>query len=962
MLDMKDSSPLPEIRVVIIGAERDGKSSVANTILTKERFECGRTRTAQSEARHEIVDGRKLVVVDVPGWNYSPSRGKIPEWDKDYFKMNPSKCPPGPHAFLLVIAVDSRFSSEKKNTLQEYMKLLGDQVWQHTIVLFTFGDYLGPKTIEQYIESQGEALKWVIEKCHNRYHVINNKDRSNITQVMTLIDKIDEMVRANDDPVYRLDNHIFSAIKKKQEEIEKRAVERHRQALEIREQIKAKISENQPINTLQMVLLGSRFVGKTSVGKTILGIKDYEYEPTTFSYILHGTADNTEIAIVDTPGWTKGFPASDTPQMIKDEVLHSLFKCQTEPHVFLLVIDADASFNRSHLGAAISHVELLGGSVWKHTMVVFTRGDWLGSRSIEEYIEGEGGALQSLVERCGNRYHIMDNMNADDNSQVVELLEKIKLTLAGNNFQPFTSNKKMLEELMEREENVKKAALLRNQKGHRVQEGSAKKLNEVRILILGEKMSGKTTAANCILQRKVFPAQPNDGCLASETEVAGRRVTVVDTPGWQGVAECTWEKDKELVNGLTLSTPGFHAILFVISLDMKFNEVNKEMLVDHVELFGDNVWDHTMVLFINVDTLVVRSLEEFIEWEPEALHSLIDMCGNRYHCLDVTDKDNVSQHTQLFDKIEAMSAKNQGRLFHPDINDIHQRVEEKFQKRKIQERMQHIEQWFRRRELRLHRIYKEDLFDLQQDIKEIFPLLLGSKGKGKMECILNDIEEQISQIDAIILQSSKNEWSSLGFLPPSLSGSTQSMDEIQHWLSMYPTISNSASDNISQHPQLFEKIEAMSAKNQGPLFHPDINDIHQGVAEKFQKRTIQETMQHIIRSRELELHRMFKEKLVDLQQDIKETVSLSLGPKGKGKEKCILTDIEEQISQIDTIILQSSKQERSSMEIMPNLSGSTISMDKILHWLSMNPTSSNSASNLYQSQSSGFSSQINFGE
>ncbi|XP_077463602.1 GTPase IMAP family member 8-like [Stigmatopora argus] len=762
MSDTTDSSPLPEIRVVIIGAERDGKSSVANTILTKERFECGRTRTAQSEARHEIVEGRKLVVVDVPGWKNSPSLREIPEMDKDQFKMNLSKCPPGPHAFLLGIAVDSRFSSEKKNTLQEYMKLLGDRVWQHSIVLFTFGDYLGRNTIEQYIESQGEALKWVIEKCHNRYHVINNEDRGNLEQVTTLIDKIDEMVRANDDPVYRLDNHIFSAIKKKQEEIAKRAVERHRQALEIREQIKARISENQPINTLQMVLLGSRFVGKTSVGKTILGIKDYENEPTTFSKILHGTADNTEITIVDTPGWRKGFPASDTPQTIKDEVLLSLFKCQTEPHVFLLVIDADASFNHSHLGAAITHVELLGGSVWKHTMVVFTRGDWLGSRSIEEYIEGEGRPLQSLVERCGNRYHVMDNMNADDSSHVLELLEKIKLTLAGNNFQPFSPNMKMLEELMEREENVKKAALLRNQKGHQVQKDSAKKLNEVPILILGEKMSGKTTAANCILQRKVFPTQLYGGCLACQAQVAGRRVTVVDTPGWHTKAECTWEKDKEIVQGLTLSTTGFHAILLVISLDMKFNEVNKEMLVDHVELFGDNVWDHTMVLFINVDTLVVRSLEEFIEREPEALHSLIDMCGNRYHCLDVTDKDNVSQHMQLFEKIEEMSAKKQGCLFHPDINDIHQRVEEKFQKRKIQETMQHI---IRSRELELHRMFKQKLVDLQQDIKEIVPLSFGTKGKGKKKCILNGIEEQISQIDTIILQSSKQERRSMDYMP-----------------------------------------------------------------------------------------------------------------------------------------------------------------------------------------------------
>ncbi|XP_077572772.1 GTPase IMAP family member 8-like [Stigmatopora nigra] len=795
MSDTKEPSPSHEIRMVIIGARRDGKSSAANTILNKDRFECGRTRTAQSEVRHELVEGRKLVVVDVPGWKNSPSLSEIPKRDKDQFKMNASKCPPGPHAFLLVIAVDSGFSSKKKDTLLKYMKLLGDRVWKNTIVLFTFGDYLGLKTIEEYIESEGEALTCIIEMCHNRYHVINNKDRSSRTQVKMLIDKIDEMVKANDDSIYRLDNHIFTAIKKKQEEIAERAVKRHRQALDSREKIKAQISENEPINALQLVLLGSQLVGKTSVGKTILGIKEYENEEATRrSYILQGTVDNTDIKIVDTPGWRKGYPASETPQMIKDEVLHSLFMCPTEPHVFLLVIDADAAFNQSHLDAAITHVELLDDNVWNHTMVVFTHGDWLGSRSIEEYIEGEGKALQSLVERCGNRYHVMDNLEADDSSQVVELLEKIKLTLAGNNFQPFKSNMKMLEKLMERDKQVKMAALRRHQKGHQVQKGSAKKLNEIRILILGEKLSGKTTAANCILQRKVFPAQANEGCLAWQAQVAGRRVTVVDTPGWHKEPECTWEKDKEIVKGLTLSTPGFHAILFVISLDRKFDEVNKEMLLAHVELFGDNVWNHTMVLFSNVDTLANRSLEEFIEREPKALDSLIDMCGNRYHCLDVTVKKNVSQHPQLFEKIEAMSAKNQGQLFHPDIDDIQRSVEEKFQKRKIQATMQHmIEQGFRSRELELYRMFRQKLVDVQKDVKEIVPLLLGPMGKGKKKCILTDIEEQIGQINTVIMQSMKEERNSMDFGVPTLSGSTQSMDKILQWLSMNPTRPNSAS-------------------------------------------------------------------------------------------------------------------------------------------------------------------------
>lgn len=71
-----------EIRLILIGSRWAGKSSSGNTILRKERFECGRTRTAQSEVRHGLVDGRKLTVIDAPGWSSSLSLAEIPEGDK----------------------------------------------------------------------------------------------------------------------------------------------------------------------------------------------------------------------------------------------------------------------------------------------------------------------------------------------------------------------------------------------------------------------------------------------------------------------------------------------------------------------------------------------------------------------------------------------------------------------------------------------------------------------------------------------------------------------------------------------------------------------------------------------------------------------------------------------------------------------------------------------------------------
>lgn len=233
---------MPERRLVLIGARRDGKSSSANIILRKERFESGGIRTAHSEARNEIVENRNLVVVDTPGWKYSTSLSEISERDKQQLKLYASQCPPGPHAFLLVIPTDSSFTHTQKRAVQEHMKLLGDQVWRYTMVLFTIGDYLGRRTIEEHIESEGEALTWLIEKCQNRYHVFNNKDNSNSSQVIELMEKIDVMVDENDNSFYMLDNQMIDTIRKKQEEVAAKAEQRLRRVLEQRQEMKRVLS------------------------------------------------------------------------------------------------------------------------------------------------------------------------------------------------------------------------------------------------------------------------------------------------------------------------------------------------------------------------------------------------------------------------------------------------------------------------------------------------------------------------------------------------------------------------------------------------------------------------------------------------------------------------------------------------------------------------------------------------
>ncbi|XP_048029618.1 uncharacterized protein LOC125257189 isoform X2 [Megalobrama amblycephala] len=77
------------------------------------------------------------------------------------------------------------------------MAILGEDVWRHTIVLFTWKDRIPDVSIEQHIESEGDALQWLIEKCRNRYHIFDNSDKKNRAQVTELLQKIDEMVTEN---------------------------------------------------------------------------------------------------------------------------------------------------------------------------------------------------------------------------------------------------------------------------------------------------------------------------------------------------------------------------------------------------------------------------------------------------------------------------------------------------------------------------------------------------------------------------------------------------------------------------------------------------------------------------------------------------------------------------------------------------------------------------------------------